>query len=245
MGPLLYSIYTSNFIKELKFCKYHLYADDTQLYYSFNASSLQVANDCINHDLQVLYDVSKKHLLKINPKKSVALLFCSESLRPTISSGLRLSINASLSPFQESARNLGLIIDTRLRFKEHVTAKLRLAYSTLKIIFSQRHFLTQETKTMLCDSLILSLVNFGIKYMVPAWIVLMLEEYKSYKIPVYVLFLELDVSSALVTSLKNWAGLTCMIVEYFILLASPTKLLSLNHLHIYSKSSVLDLMSTH
>lgn len=35
LGPMLFNIYTSNLPQTLKYCKYQLYADDTQLYYSF------------------------------------------------------------------------------------------------------------------------------------------------------------------------------------------------------------------
>lgn len=53
-------------------------------------------------------------------------------------------------------KSLGLIIDTKIRFKEHITYKLQRAYSSLKLIYNQRHYLDRDVKKMLCDSLVLS-----------------------------------------------------------------------------------------
>lgn len=160
LGPLLYSIYTSTFVKEIKHCNYHLYADDTQLYYSFYPSHTLIANNQINSDLKALHSISKQHMLKLNPNKSVAMLFCGESQRLGIMNDLDISIADIKIPFQDKAKNLGLIIDNKLRFKAHVTSKLKIAYTTLKSIFSLRHSLNPDVKALLCDSLILSLFNF-------------------------------------------------------------------------------------
>ncbi|XP_050516220.1 uncharacterized protein LOC126891086 [Diabrotica virgifera virgifera] len=81
LGPLLFKIYTFNIIKSLKHCDYHQYCDDTQLKYSFAPHEAQLANARINSDLQEILTSSNKHLLKINPSKSVAMLFCSENQR--------------------------------------------------------------------------------------------------------------------------------------------------------------------
>lgn len=79
LGPLLFTIFTSNFHNSLQFCNYHLYADDTQLYCSFYLNDLQEYNNLINRDLTNLLTVSTDHLLKINPSKSSAILFCNNT----------------------------------------------------------------------------------------------------------------------------------------------------------------------
>lgn len=62
--------------------------------------------------------------------------------------------------FKDSARNLGLVMDSGLRFKDHVNYKLRQGYSTIKLIYSHRQYLERGVRAMLCDSLVLSLFNF-------------------------------------------------------------------------------------
>ena len=146
IGPLLYTVYTSTFYESIKFCKYHFYADDTQLYCSFNLSDLQESNQLINKDLDALFTTSVDHLLKINPSKSCAILFCSENIRNNIQNDLSLRIGIDIIPFTNHTKSLGLIIDHKLRFKEHVTSKLQKAYSSLKMIYTQRHFLGSDIK---------------------------------------------------------------------------------------------------
>jgi hypothetical protein len=160
LGPLLYSIYTSNFFRCLRHCDYHMYADDTQLLFSFNPANSDQANECINEDLETLLNVSKSHMLKLNPDKSVAILFAGDNMRNNLLQNLNLKIGDNNVVFRDSAKNLGVIIDYKLRFREHVTAKLKIAYSVLKMLYSHRHYLERDTKKMLCDALILSHLNF-------------------------------------------------------------------------------------
>lgn len=160
LGPLLYSIYTFNIYKCLKHCAYHMYADDTQLIYNFDISEVQEANLKINVDLNSLSEVSKNLSLKLNPTKSIAVLFARDSHRPYLLRNLNLKLNNENITLKDSAKNLGLIIDYKLHFKEHITAKLRAAYSTLKMLYPHRHYLNQDTKKTLCESLVLSHFNF-------------------------------------------------------------------------------------
>ena len=160
LGPILYCVYTSQFEKSLKFCKNHMYADDTQLYLSFNPSEIENANICINADLDSLLHQTNSHLLKINPSKSIAVLFCNENLRINIMTRLNIMLEDRTIRVEKQAKNLGLILDNKLRFKEHVTNKLKICYSRLKIVYSQRRCLSPEIKKMLCESLVLSPLNY-------------------------------------------------------------------------------------
>lgn len=160
LGPLLYTIYTCNFYNYLEHCNYHLYADDTQLYFSFPLSELDEANGKINQDLNTILNVSNNHALKINADKSCAVLFGSENQRRVALEILKIQFGNDTIPFSDSCKSLGLIIDYKLRFKEHVTYMLRKAYTSLKLVYSQRHCLTKDIKKLLCDSLVLSHFNY-------------------------------------------------------------------------------------
>ena len=103
--------------------------------------------------------MSQNHLLKVNPTKSVALLFGGKD-RANLLETLKPNIDNHEIQFKNNVKNLGLIIDSNLRFNEHVTSKLKLGYSALKTLYSHRHFLSQKTRKLLCDSLILSHFNF-------------------------------------------------------------------------------------
>ena len=159
LGPLLYSIYTSNIPSCISSCNMHLYADDTQLYFSFPPSEVDSAINAINEDLKSIARVSKEHSLFLNVKKSTAILFASDSVKEKISD-LELYIEGDRINFSTKIKNLGVIIDDNLSFQYHVNYMLQRAYCALKLIYANRSLLHQKTKTLLCDSLVLSKFNF-------------------------------------------------------------------------------------
>lgn len=159
LGPILFSIYTSCFHEFLQFCNYHLYADDTQLYCSFKIDNLEHASNMINNDLNILYNISNDHLLKINPSKSSVLLFGNKNFINAVMAEVQFKIGDSLIPYCNCSKSLGLVIDCDLRFKNHVTYMLKKAYTSLKMIYCHRHYLGLNTKILLCDTLVLSHFN--------------------------------------------------------------------------------------
>lgn len=166
LGPLLYTIYTSNFYKSLKHCKSHFYADDTQLYYSFSLQQVAEVPNLINSDLAQFHATASDHLLKLNPSKSSVVIFGNQSQVESVKNNIEIRLNNVALPFSNSCKSLGLILDTRLRFKEYVTSKLRICYGTLKLIYSHRHSLSRDIRKLLCDTLILSQFNhcIGVYY---------------------------------------------------------------------------------
>ena len=72
LSPLLYSlIYTFAISHTLKFCKYHLYADDMQIYAHCDISEIGQTVKFNNDDITRLCEWSKNHGLKINGAKKV------------------------------------------------------------------------------------------------------------------------------------------------------------------------------
>lgn len=161
LGPLLYTLYTSEFQKSVKHCQMHLYADDTQLYLSFDPSQCLEAMDKINQDIVSLLEKSKSHSLNINATKTSVLVFGQPNVRSEVSERILINIDGhNVSPTVK-AKNLGLIFDSSLRFKPHINNCIRLAYMNLKMIYSNRYYLSQKVKTILCESLVLSRFNFA------------------------------------------------------------------------------------
>ena len=59
LGPLFFTILVSDIYKEIKFCNYHLYADDTQLYISGKVSDIVNLIERLNMDLERIGNFSK------------------------------------------------------------------------------------------------------------------------------------------------------------------------------------------
>ena len=70
LGPLLFTVLVSDISDVIKRGKYHLYADDTQLYYRCKVEDANATVDKINTDLYNVADYSKRNCLKLNTEKS-------------------------------------------------------------------------------------------------------------------------------------------------------------------------------
>ena len=160
LGPLLFTLYTSQLTTKLKHVSVHYYADDTQVYLSFRSNDILEANVKLTSDLDILQKVSLDHCLELNPKKCHALLFGRDQCRSEHQDSLRVSINGEVINCSTSARNLGLLLDVNLRFSQHVNNCIKKAFANLKLVYNQKQVLNADLKKTLCESLVLSQFNF-------------------------------------------------------------------------------------
>ena len=161
LGPLLFIIYTSDLFCEIKHCKIQGYADDTQIYGDFNIKDVLEFTEKINADLQAVYDFSTSHNLILNANKTKFMVFGNSKHIETVLPNLKLNINNDMLPYTTKHKNLGLTFDTQLRFVDHVNSLLCKSYSTLKLLYSNKHVLSFNLRKMLCESLVLSVFNYA------------------------------------------------------------------------------------
>lgn len=161
LGPLLFTLYTFQFYEHLRYSHAHFYADDTQIYMSFPETDVQTACTNLNHDLESLVSISTKFCLEINPSKSKVILFGRDAARKRCSNLIRIQVNNKILQQSTHEKNLGLAIDNRLRFSQHVTMITKRAFCNLKLIYNNKSILNKKCKILLCDSLVLSHLNFA------------------------------------------------------------------------------------
>ena len=70
LGPLLFTILISDIKTAISNGKYHLYADDTQIYYRCKVDSISETINKINQDLDKISNFSERNCLKLNNDKS-------------------------------------------------------------------------------------------------------------------------------------------------------------------------------
>ena len=156
LSPLLFIIYTAEILKSTQFCQSAAYADDTQLYFSFNMPDCLQAALNINTDLETIRSLSDTHNLKLNSEKSKLLCIANKANRDIIKANVNIYVGNVRLTYVNSVKNLGIVLDEELRFKEHVKNMNKKAFYSLKVIYNNRHILDRKLKRLLCDSLVLS-----------------------------------------------------------------------------------------
>nr|CAH7740149.1 unnamed protein product [Callosobruchus chinensis] len=94
---------------------------------SFRKEDIYMASSDINSTLDNIYNYSCKHGLKINPHKTAAVCFGNNPAG--LIDNLNINIDGKKVEACDSVKSLGLIIDSKLRFRQHI-ALLSLSFAS-------------------------------------------------------------------------------------------------------------------
>lgn len=156
LGPLLFSVYTSDFTNFLSKCQSHQYADDMQIYFSFPYTNRIEAAHIISKDLQSIARVSSAHKLILNSEKTKVVLFGKDKEKVGDDANFKIVMNGITLSYSNSCKNLGINMDNDMRFETHVAHLLKLSYFKLKTLYILKDLLSTDVRLQLCNSLVLS-----------------------------------------------------------------------------------------
>ena len=159
LGPMLFLIYTSDMEQAVTGCGMQRYADDTQLHIKFNIKHALETAEAINECLDNVFQYSKKNGLKLNPSKSAVLFFGPN--KDWAAEHLIITVNNVDVPVVNEYKNLGVMFDTNLRFKAHVSKVVQKSIISLKNLYKNKHVLNVALRRQLCESLVLSHCNYA------------------------------------------------------------------------------------
>jgi hypothetical protein len=164
-GPLDFIVYTTpvgNIIRGHGL-KYHIYADDTQVYVSFNPKVLgahEAALSQLESCIHELKDWMRKNKLKLNPGKTE--FFIAGTVQNLIKiPPVTLKVDGSIIKPSDTVRNLGIVFDKHMSMTQHINSLISTVNFHLRNLRRIGRYLDKETKHSAVRALILSRIDYG------------------------------------------------------------------------------------
>ena len=159
LGPILFTLYTSSLatLLEAHNVAYHFYADDTQIYIRIdNIEDVKGKLSSLINDIKIWMNGRK---LKLNDGKT-EIIIDKGNLRSNVEEFGDLELPCDHLCPSVSARNLGIIFDSMLNFKNHINSVVKTYNYHIRNLYSIRKFLDQDCLITLVHSLIVSRVDY-------------------------------------------------------------------------------------
>jgi len=163
LGPLLFAVYSSPVadIIAQHGVQFHQYADDTQLHLAMRAGDTATGRLILAACTSDVKHWYMQNGLQLNPDKSESLVIgTSNQLQAATSSLATISVAGVDLPTAEHMKVLGVTLDRRLSFDQHVSAVARSCNFHAQAIRHIRPLLTRDLAATLTCSLILSRIDY-------------------------------------------------------------------------------------
>ncbi len=165
MGPLQFTLYIHPVGKIIRDhgLDFHLYADDSQIYVSFDPKipgDCLRAMDCLQNCIKDLSNCMATNHLKLNMDKTEFIIFGSPH---NISSHKHLILkvgDTAVKP-SNSVRNLGVNLDSNLSMDAHISRLCQTLNFQLRNIARIRRFLDKDTCHHVVRALVLSRLDYA------------------------------------------------------------------------------------
>ena len=152
LGPLLFNVFMNDLFMFIEQCTLYNYADDDFL--ARIASNSQDAIASLAHDGNISIDWFCKNGMQANPEKFQFLVISSSK-----ETSHKLILNGTTLESESHVKALGVIIDNKLNFSEHVRAVCRNAARQLNALARISKYLDKSSRNIIYKSFVASNFN--------------------------------------------------------------------------------------
>ena len=157
-SPTLYLLFTAD-IPKSKDTLIATFADDTAILTT--GINTRYSTMKLQNSLNKITSWCKQWRIKLNESKSQHINFTNRKETP-----LPVKINGKIIPFGNSAKYLGLTLDAKLRWKEHIKIKVRqlnITYKKLQWMIGRKSSLSIHNKLLLYKQILKPIWTYGIQ----------------------------------------------------------------------------------
>lgn len=164
LSPLLYNLYTADF-PQLENCMVSVFADDTAILSSAVSPAEITAN--LQTALTAAQEYFQKWKIMINTSKTQAIYFTrrrSQRFLPQVS----LEFDNYLISWNQNVKYLGIILDPKLKFKDHIQYITKKTQAMIRILYpfiNRRSNLSLDNKMLIFKSIFQAIFY----YACPVW----------------------------------------------------------------------------
>lgn len=151
LGPTLFSLFINDLPHVINYSKYHLYADDCQIYLGGTSDNIVETFNKINKDLLNIFAWSVTNGISLNIAKTQAI-FITRGNYPVIPD---IFINDMKIPFLNHVNDLGLCINSKFTWDTHVVNVCNKINSVLYGLKLHRNICPKSVRILLSKSLVL------------------------------------------------------------------------------------------
>jgi hypothetical protein len=155
IGPLLFILYINDIIKNVKFSKVSLFADDTLL--SISGDNVEEVMRNMNKDLQLLSKWLNYNKLKLNVEKTKFMVITNKRIVKN-----EVSLNINDQPIERviKMKYLGMMLDDALKLDDHVDYICKKMGRKYGFMCRANGKLTTESKILLFKSIVSPHVDY-------------------------------------------------------------------------------------
>ena len=163
LGPVLFLIYINNMVKFIKDCFLLQYADDSQVLLSESIENLETLKERAE---LVLLEIKKYFLRKgllMNASKTQCMFVGTSQYLNRIPNNVKIKCGNEEIEISSQVKNLGLHMDKHMTYSIHIDEISRKVSGILMYLSRIKDNFEDSTRIMIIQSLVLSVINYGIK----------------------------------------------------------------------------------
>ena len=157
LGPLLFIMYINDLPSVTKYCKVHLYADDTLLF--FESSSVQAIEAALSQDLDHVVGWLNQNYLMLNHSKTKVMLLGTHQKLSSVQS-FAVSVNDADLERVYKFKYMGVFLDPCLNWNEHIDHIGNKISSRLGMLRRARKVIPKEACITLFNAMVLPLFDY-------------------------------------------------------------------------------------